>query len=71
MNKDEWMLLYHTNQFPPKLRPFARAQYLHLRDGGARPLPENYGLEPWEVSDLIIKLAQVRPEQPPTQARLG
>jgi hypothetical protein len=63
-NSDQW-LEYHTNQFPPKLSKFAIAQYLHLRDQTARPLPEDFGLEPWEVSDVIIRLDQVRPAPKP------
>ena len=60
MNSNDWME-FHCSKFPEKLRPFAMAQYLHLRDGGARPFPEDFGLEPQEVSDLIIRLAMVRP----------
>jgi hypothetical protein len=63
-DNDQW-LNYHCNQFSPKLREFAKAQYRHLRDQTARPLPEDYGLEPREVSDLIIRLSQIRPAPKP------
>jgi hypothetical protein len=61
MTSDEIMEC-HINKFSPKLRPFAMAQYIHLRDQTARPLPENFGLEPREVSDVIIRIAQIGPK---------
>jgi hypothetical protein len=61
MTSDE-IMEYHINKFSPKVRDFARAQYLHIRNQTPRQIPEDYGLEPWQVSDVIIRIAQISPK---------
>jgi hypothetical protein len=48
------------NKLPSKLQKFAWKHWEHLKNQGHGPQPEDFGLEASDVSDIWIKLAQMR-----------
>jgi hypothetical protein len=56
MSKDDYAT-NHISKLPPKLRSFAWAQWVHLRDGGPIPFPEDFGPTPEEAQKAVIHMA--------------
>jgi hypothetical protein len=55
-SKDDYATA-HIAKLPPELRSFAWAEWIYRRDGGPRPLAEDYGLTAKEAEKAVIHMA--------------